>query len=67
MLADGARGQGRADAVGGERLAGRVQGLGPGFQRPVGQGDVGGDDDVAGTGPLGDPVVGHVRPGVDHG
>ncbi|MNR12323.1 hypothetical protein D3C85_1286730 [compost metagenome] len=44
----------------------RLQRLGPGLQAAVGQGDVCGDDDVAGDGALGDPVVGHVGAGVDH-
>lgn len=58
---DFAVGKCAADGVFGEEVAFGVEYAGAFFEALRGEGNVGGDDDVAGGGALGDPVVGFVE------
>lgn len=65
MFADHATGQGRADGIRAKSLAVGLQGLGTGLEAAVRQRNIGRDDDIADSGPFGDPVIGNVGSGID--
>ena len=66
MLTDHSRRKGASDAVACECTASWVDRLRTGLERPIREGNVGGHDNVAFLCTFRDPVVGGVRPAVDH-
>ena len=66
MLTDRPRCKGGSDAISRECTAGWMDSLRTGLERPIREGNIGGHDDVAFLCAFRDPIVGCVRPTVDH-